>query len=80
MTAGKNAGSKRKRRSAAVVDEDEDEENAAIKRAKRKKYRKNCSADGCTSQVLNGGVCRRHGAQRKGKPLCRSIYRMHKLL
>ena len=78
MTAGKNSGSKRKRRAAAVVDEGE--ENATIKRAKRKKYRKNCSADGCTNQVVNGGVCRRHGAQRKGKPLCRSIYRIHKLL
>eukprot|EP00984_Skeletonema_dohrnii_P024360 scaffold13468_cov95-Skeletonema_dohrnii-CCMP3373.AAC.5 len=30
-----------------------------------------CSADGCTSQVCNGGVCMKHGARRT-KKLCNS--------
>ena len=30
---------------------------------------KRCCSDGCTNQVVNGGVCRRHGAKVK---LCRS--------
>lgn len=28
-------------------------------------YKKICSAAGCTNQVVNGGVCRRHGAKVK---------------
>jgi len=30
-----------------------------------KKYQNKCSSDGCTNQVQNGGVCRRHGAKVK---------------
>ena len=26
---------------------------------------KRCSSEGCTNNVLNGGVCRRHGAKKK---------------
>jgi len=29
---------------------------------KRKRFRKVCTIDGCTSFAINGGVCRKHGA------------------
>eukprot|EP00984_Skeletonema_dohrnii_P021514 scaffold10771_cov121-Skeletonema_dohrnii-CCMP3373.AAC.5 len=31
----------------------------------KKRYKYECSVDECTNHVINGGVCRRHGAKRK---------------
>ena len=36
-----------------------------VKKVARKKYTKECSADGCTKQARKGGVCTRHGAKRQ---------------
>jgi hypothetical protein len=56
----RNAHTDRKPKSSSV-----DEELAREKRALRKKYRYECSADGCTNRVRKGGVCIRHGAKVK---------------
>ena len=56
--------SKRSRRSSG-----NDEERKVHTQVARKKYRYECSADGCTNHVVNGGVCIRHGAKIK---LCSS--------
>ena len=48
-----------KRHDAAVMD-------AQIKLRKEEcASSKRCSSEGCTSQVQNGGVCKRHGAKVK---------------
>eukprot|EP00985_Skeletonema_marinoi_P031270 scaffold37388_cov146-Skeletonema_marinoi.AAC.2 len=39
------------------------------KKVAKKNYRHECSAEGCTNKVVQGGVCFRHGAKRK---LCSS--------
>ena len=46
-----------------------DEEEQAPKKVAQKQYRKECSSDGCTNVVIQGGVCKRHGAKAK---LCSS--------
>ena len=52
--------------------EDENEIARTKKGATKKyRYRYECSADGCTNNVVNGGVCRKHGAKTKPK-LCSS--------
>eukprot|EP00986_Skeletonema_menzelii_P016448 scaffold14642_cov146-Skeletonema_menzelii.AAC.4 len=55
---------KRKRYSSAAG---EDEGTVAAKKAgeKKYKYRKKCSADGCSNIAVQGGVCMRHGAKTK---------------
>eukprot|EP00984_Skeletonema_dohrnii_P019892 scaffold9608_cov119-Skeletonema_dohrnii-CCMP3373.AAC.2 len=40
-------------------------EHTTEKNARKKCYRKKCSADGCTKFVQSGGVCVRHGAKVK---------------
>lgn len=50
---GRIAGSKRKRRSSANGDDD-DELNRGAKQKGRKRYRCECSADGCTNQAQKG--------------------------
>eukprot|EP00984_Skeletonema_dohrnii_P035199 scaffold34669_cov139-Skeletonema_dohrnii-CCMP3373.AAC.2 len=45
------------------------DEELAAKKAAVNKYKKICSANGCTNVVVQGGVCTRHGARRK---LCSS--------
>ncbi len=35
-----------------------------MKHGAKKKF-KRCSIEGCTNQVINGGVCKRHGAKRE---------------
>jgi hypothetical protein len=39
----------------------------ARKKVDWKKYKKTCSADGCTNNAQKGGVCTRHGAKREHK-------------
>ncbi|KAK1732663.1 hypothetical protein QTG54_016640 [Skeletonema marinoi] len=58
---------KRKRHLPADVDEGIEPTKKAAKRRQRKRYE--CSADGCTNNVVKGGVCWRHGAKPKIK-LC----------
>ena len=41
------------------------DEELAAKKAAVNKYRKICSANGCTNVVVQGGVCGRHGARVK---------------
>jgi len=55
---------KRKRHLPTDVDEGKE---PAEKVARKKKYRYECSADGCTNHVVKGGVCKRHGAKPKIK-------------
>jgi hypothetical protein len=49
----------------------DDAEQEVSTNVARKKYRYECSADGCTNQSQKGGVCMRHGAKVKVK-LCSS--------
>ena len=50
-------GKSRSKEKRALATEDEE---LARKRARWRSYKKNCSADGCTNQAKNGGVCKRH--------------------
>ena len=51
--------SKRKREATTEVEE----HAAPRKAARKKKYRYECSADGCTNKAQKGGVCVKHGAK-----------------
>ena len=57
---------KASKKEARTIDKSEE---LARKKVDWKKYKKTCSADGCTNQVIKGGVCIEHGAKRK---LCSS--------
>ena len=59
-TIKSHKASKRKRLSLS-----EAKEGPIRKKVDRRKYKKICSADGCTNQVVNGGVCIKHGAKVK---------------
>eukprot|EP00985_Skeletonema_marinoi_P020833 scaffold12460_cov128-Skeletonema_marinoi.AAC.1 len=56
----------RKRKQPSLEEGDHSPERAAGNRSNGKN---NCSADGCTNQVVKGGVCFKHGAKRN---LCSS--------
>eukprot|EP00984_Skeletonema_dohrnii_P025198 scaffold14311_cov150-Skeletonema_dohrnii-CCMP3373.AAC.5 len=55
----RKGASKRKKREPSLKDDQ------LRKKATRKQYRKECSADGCTNKVVEGGVCVKHGAKKK---------------
>ncbi|KAK1734877.1 hypothetical protein QTG54_014337 [Skeletonema marinoi] len=59
-TADRKIVAKRKR---PRLRRDDDEGKEAGKKAARKRYRYECSADGCTNAVKQGGVCIKHGAK-----------------
>ena len=52
---------KRKKRCHSADDEGKER----TKKVTRKKYRKRCSADGCTNLAKKGGICMKHGAKVK---------------
>jgi hypothetical protein len=56
---------KRKNTSKRKRESSKGDEDVVLKMVGQKKYRKTCSADGCTNQAVNGGVCVKHGAKRK---------------